>query len=81
MMGGWMGAMMPFMLLGMLFVWAAAILGLVALVRWAATLPSGGDARAVAPREADALEIARRRYARGEIDCEQFQRLKEDLAT
>lgn len=40
---------------------------------------AGTDAREPAAREPDALEIVRRRYARGEISAEEFQRLKKDL--
>ena len=75
--GGMMGAALPVMLmmwLAMLLFWAAVVLGLVALVRWAAGLPWGHRAE-----ESDALEVARRRYARGEITREECQRLRDEL--
>jgi putative membrane protein len=52
--------------------------GIVALVVWAVRTSSGRSS-AVSSREPDALEIARRRYARGEINKEQFEQLKNDL--
>jgi putative membrane protein len=75
--GGMMGAVLPVMLmmwLAMLLFWAAVVLGLVALVRWAARLPWGHR-----EEESDALEVARRRYARGEITREEYQRLRDEL--
>lgn len=71
---GWMGAVMPLMLLGMALFWAAIILGLVALVRWIVSLSGGRPAESV-----DALELARRRYARGEISREEYERIREVL--
>ena len=71
------GAALPAMLmmwLAMLLFWVAVILGLVALVRWAAGLSWGGRAEPT-----DALEVARRRYARGEITREEYQRLRREL--
>jgi len=50
--------------------WVVFIGGVVALVRWLAS--GGGSGRA-------ALDILKERYARGEIDQEQFQRMKNDL--
>ena len=61
-------------LLGVLLFWAAVVLGLVALVRWTAGLPWGHR-----EEESDALEVARRRYARGEITREEYQRLHDEL--
>lgn len=74
--GAWggMGAMMPLMLLGMALFWVALILGIVALVRWIV------GARSTRPDERrDALEVARRRYAHGEIPREEFERIRHDL--
>jgi uncharacterized membrane protein len=54
------------------------ITGVVALVISALrTSPRRGGG--ASGREPDALEIARRRYARGEISKEQFEQLKRDL--
>jgi putative membrane protein len=59
------------MLLTMLIFWGALIIGVVALVRW---LSAGGA------RSDRALEILRERYARGEIDREEFEARKRDLS-
>jgi uncharacterized membrane protein len=59
--------------LSMVLFWVAVILGIAALVG-RRTIPS--DARADDP---DAVEIARRRYARGEITAEAYARLHDDL--
>ncbi|MFQ5694073.1 MAG: SHOCT domain-containing protein [Nitrospinota bacterium] len=62
----------------MLIFWAAVIVGVVALVRWLWTQgqtpsPGGGG-------EASPLDIAKRRYASGEITKEEFEALKRDLS-
>jgi putative membrane protein len=57
----------------MLLFWAAVIVGIVLLIRW---LISQGK---VAPPDS-ALEILRQRYARGEIDKEEFEVKKRDLS-
>lgn len=71
MMGGFMG---PWMMLVPLVV----LIGLVALAVWVVrTLTkNSGDT----PSGGDALEVARQRYARGEIDREEFERIRADLA-
>jgi putative membrane protein len=60
------------MMLTMLVVWGLVIAGLVLGIRWLV-----GQGRA---REDAALAILRQRYARGEIDREEFEAKKRDLA-
>ncbi|MBN2464686.1 SHOCT domain-containing protein [candidate division WOR-3 bacterium] len=62
---------------GLIF-WLLLIGGIVVLVVWAVRTSSGRGA-GVSGHEPDALEIARRRYARGDISKEQFEQLKQDL--
>jgi putative membrane protein len=58
--------------------------GIVALVVWAVHSLSRGGTRSSQGRDADAsptpLDIAKQRYARGEIDREEFERMRRDLA-
>lgn len=70
--GGWgMGFGGPFMLL----FWVLVIVGVVVLVKWIAGQSSSGrDARGKT-----ALEILQERYARGEIDREEYEQKKRDL--
>ncbi len=71
---GFGGVMMA---IGILF-WLLVIVGIVVLVIWAVRTSSGRSSTG-SGREPDAFEIARRRYARGEITKEQFEQLKQDL--
>jgi putative membrane protein len=64
--------------IGLLF-WLVIIAAVVLLVVWAVR-SSGRYASTPPSQEPDALEIARRRYARGEISKEQFEQIKRDLA-
>jgi putative membrane protein len=59
----------------MLLWWVLIILGIVVLVRWLAR-PSAGREH---PPET-ALDILKKRYARGEIEREEFEQRKRDLA-
>lgn len=61
--------------LGGLAFWAAVIVGIVLLVRWA--LGTGGLARPGA--EPSALEILKRRYAEGQIDQPTYERVRQEL--
>jgi len=61
------------MMLMMFLFWGVVIAGLVLGLRW---LVSQG--RPPAPRD-EALEILRQRYARGEIDKQEFEARKRDL--
>jgi putative membrane protein len=61
----------------MLLFWGLIIVGLVLLVRWLwdHTRTAGGQGGLESP-----LEILKRRYAKGEINKEEFDRMKRDLA-
>lgn len=79
--GGMMGAMgswgMGYGLFGwliMLLFWVAIITGIVLLVRW---LIDQGKLKGQ-PQDS-ALDILKKRYARGEIDREQFENMKREL--
>jgi putative membrane protein len=70
--GGWW--IMALMMLFMFLFWG----GIIALIVWLVVRVSRRDA---APgRRSDPLEIARERYARGEISKEEFERRKKDLS-
>ena len=69
--GGGMGFGIVFMVL----FWGLVILGIAALIRWLLTpSPPGRSARDKTP-----LEILQERYARGEIDREEYEQKKRDL--
>ena len=70
---GWM-PMMGFGMLFMALFWVVLIVGAVFLVKW--LMRQGGLAR-----EDSALEILKKRYARGEINKQEFEELKRDLLT
>lgn len=66
---GWFG------LTHMLLWWVLIILGIVILVRWLARSPG----HPTWPREETALEVLKKRYAKGEIGREEFEQKKRDL--
>ncbi|HUJ86482.1 MAG TPA: SHOCT domain-containing protein [Burkholderiales bacterium] len=68
--GGW-----GFGIIGMLLWWVLIILGIVLLVKWVFGGGPGGG-RTAGDR---ALEILKERYARGEIDKNEFEQKKRDL--
>ncbi|MFV2031278.1 MAG: SHOCT domain-containing protein [Gammaproteobacteria bacterium] len=73
--GGWG---MGFGWLFMLLFWGLVILGIVSLIKWLST----GNRNANLPpqqRPKTALEILEERYARGEIEREEFEQKKRDL--
>lgn len=59
----------------MILFWGGLIVLAVLLVRW---LAKGGTSRN-ATYESSALEILKERYARGEIDKQEFEERKRDL--
>ncbi|MFI5341303.1 MAG: SHOCT domain-containing protein [Candidatus Methylomirabilales bacterium] len=75
--GGYGGYGMGFLGgLFMLLFWGLIIVGLVLVVRW---LWDQGRSRAGAGAGDAPLDILKRRYARGEISKEEFERMKQDL--
>jgi len=73
---GWYGGygMGPVGWLFMFLFWGLIIVGLVLLIRWLWDHGRPGMGSAEAP-----LDILKRRYARGEITKEEFERMKQDL--
>ena len=65
-------AMTPMMWFGMLLLMLLMVLLCVALMKW--LMGQGG-----ASREDSALDILKKRYARGEIDKQEFEERKRDL--
>lgn len=68
-MGWWMG----FGIIWMVLFWG----GLIALIVWGIKKLSGGGGTA---RKNDPLDIAKERYAKGEISEEEFKQLKNNLS-
>jgi putative membrane protein len=61
------------MMLMMLIFWGVVIVGIVLGIRWLASQAKG-------PRSTDAaLDILRQRYARGDINKEEFEAKRRDL--
>ncbi|MBI5040739.1 MAG: SHOCT domain-containing protein [Gammaproteobacteria bacterium] len=60
----------------MLLFWGLVILGIVAIVKWLASAGPSGNT----PKARAALDILEERYARGEIDRDEFEQKKRDLA-
>ena len=71
--GGWMG--MGIGIMGMLMFWVLIIVGIVVLVRWVI----GSQFSRSLPPTKTAIDIVKERYARGEIDKEEFEQKKRDL--
>ncbi|MBI5612003.1 MAG: SHOCT domain-containing protein [Gammaproteobacteria bacterium] len=66
---GWFGH--GFGWLFMVLVWVAVIVGIMALIKW---LGSSSSASGETP-----LEILKARYARGEIDKKEYERMRREL--
>lgn len=59
----------------MLLLWVLVIAGIVLLIRWLIV-----SSRREVRREDTAIEILKKRYARGEIGKEEFEAKKKDIA-
>ena len=71
--GWWMGVGIVHMLL----FWGLIILAIVALVKWLSGKSPSPSAERL--RERTALEILQERYARGEIDRQEYEQKRTDL--
>ena len=71
---GW-GGLMGIGAVVMIVFWGLVIWGIILLVRGLASGTGWGES----PRQDSALEILKRRYARGEINKEDFEAKKKDL--
>jgi putative membrane protein len=56
----------------MILFWVLIALGIVALVKW--LFSAGGSGKS-------ALDILKERYAKGEIDREQYEQMRRDLGS
>jgi putative membrane protein len=74
---GWGYGMGWFGMISMALFWIALIVGIVLLIRW--LLGSARGRGSGHPAEDSPLEILKRRYARGEINKEEFEEKKKDL--
>ena len=77
MMWGWGHPMGWLWMVMMALFWVALIVAVIFLVRWL-LLSTGGRGREPL-REESPLEILKKRYARGEIDKQEFEEKKRDL--
>ena len=69
--GGWFGSIF------MLIFWGLIIVGLVLLIRWLVFATRRGEDPARGGSRA--MDILKERYARGEIDREEFEQRRRDL--
>ncbi len=75
--GGWG---MGFGLVFMIAFWLLIVAGVVALIRWLLQSQTGRDQGAAdRPRDKTPLEIVQERYARGEIERDEYEQKKRDL--
>jgi putative membrane protein len=66
--------------IGMIILMVVVVAAIIALIVWAVLRFTGNHKTYVSGRQ-DALDIAKERYARGEITKEQFEQIKKDLQT
>jgi putative membrane protein len=75
--GGFGGGFGGLGMLVMLVFWGLIIVGIVLVVRW--LVEQGSRGGGTGPEGESALDILKKRYARGEIGREEFEAKKRDL--
>jgi putative membrane protein len=71
--GGWFGFIF------MILFWVVILAAAVAFIRWLVKSGASPSSNPPEQRQDSALEILRKRYARGEIDSEEFEQRKRAL--
>ena len=69
---GWFGGIF------MIVFWVLVIVGLVFLIKWLIQSTKAESGRSIS-NSSSAIDILKQRYARGEIDKEEFEEKKKDL--
>ena len=69
-----MGWGMGFGGLWMILFWGLIIFGIVAIIKWL-----GNSGNGTLPKQKTALDILKERYARGEIDEQEYQQKRREL--
>ncbi len=74
---GWGYGMGWLWMIIMIVFWVAVIVGIILLIRWIILSMKSTSQHGI--QEESALDILKKRYARGEIDREEFEQRKKDL--
>ncbi len=67
------------MMIMMFIFWAVVIVGIVFLIRWLVTAGTPEQRPGTGPGTESALDILKRRYARGEINKQEFEEMRREL--